>query len=333
MIAGNGPLNLQLACELLDGGVAVAAVVEAAPRPGLAQWRQAAALLRAGADLAWDGLGYLRKLRAAGVPVLWGSTPLACEGEGRFATLVLATPAGEARIAADACALNLGFQPETGLARALGAAHRFVDVGLGQLETVTDADGRTSCPDVFAIGDGAALGGARVALARGRLAGLAAARDLGLAAPDDPAARAALRAGAGFQEALWRLFAAPPFDIAAIADGTIVCRCEEVTAGSLRAAQAEGAGLARRAEEGDAGRHGPLPGALLRRRRSPGSAGATGRGRLRRAARAGEAGARRGADAGAAGGGGGRPGFPGARHNARAAAPAAAPPATPATCW
>ena len=39
---------------------------------------------------------------------------------------VLATPAGERRIAADACALNLGFQPETGLARALGAAHRFV---------------------------------------------------------------------------------------------------------------------------------------------------------------------------------------------------------------
>ena len=95
VIAGNGPLNLQLACELLDGGVAVAAVAEAAPRPGLAQWRQAAAMLRAGADLAWDGLGYLRKLRAAGVPVLWGSTPVACEGDGRFATLVLATPAGE----------------------------------------------------------------------------------------------------------------------------------------------------------------------------------------------------------------------------------------------
>ena len=82
VIAGNGPLNLQLACELLDGGVAVAAVAEAAPRPGLAQWRQAAAMLRAGADLAWDGLGYLRKLRAAGVPVLWGSTPLGLRGRG-----------------------------------------------------------------------------------------------------------------------------------------------------------------------------------------------------------------------------------------------------------
>src|SRR5260370_528157 len=34
LIAGNGPLNLQLACELLHGGVEIAAVVEAAPYPG-----------------------------------------------------------------------------------------------------------------------------------------------------------------------------------------------------------------------------------------------------------------------------------------------------------
>lgn len=240
VIAGNGPLNLQLACELLDGGVQVAAVAEAAPRPGLAQWRQAAALLRAAPDLAWDGFFYLRKLRAAGVPVLWGSQPLEAEGEGRFRALRLSTPAGEQRIEADACALNCGFQPETGLARALGAEHRFLDQGLGRLETVADEAGRTSLGTVFAVGDGAAIGGARVALARGRLAGLAAARDLGLAAPEDPAARGALRRALDFQAALWTLFAAPPFDIAAIPDHTVICRCEEVTAGALRAAQAEG---------------------------------------------------------------------------------------------
>jgi hypothetical protein len=31
LIAGNGPLNLQLAAELLEGGARIAAVVEAAP--------------------------------------------------------------------------------------------------------------------------------------------------------------------------------------------------------------------------------------------------------------------------------------------------------------
>ena len=39
VIAGSGPLNLQLACELLAGGVRVAAVVEAAPSAGA--WRLA----------------------------------------------------------------------------------------------------------------------------------------------------------------------------------------------------------------------------------------------------------------------------------------------------
>jgi len=242
VIAGNGPLNFQLACELLAGGVEVVAVVEAAPPLGPGQWGAATRLLRAAPDLARDGLRYLWQLRRAGVPVLWGSTALGCEGSDRFAALRIATPEGERRIAADACALNLGFQPETGLARALGAVHRFVDAGLGRLETVTDAAGRTSLPGVFAVGDGAAIGGARIALARGRIAGLAVARELGFAAPEDAEAQRALARAEAFQTALWQIFAPPPFDAGTIADTTILCRCEEVTAGQVRAALAAGLG-------------------------------------------------------------------------------------------
>src|SRR6185312_13895958 len=38
LIAGSGPLNLQLACELLAGGVQPLAVLEAASRPRMAEW-------------------------------------------------------------------------------------------------------------------------------------------------------------------------------------------------------------------------------------------------------------------------------------------------------
>ncbi len=241
VVAGNGPLNLQLACELVEGGVGVAAVLEAAPKPGMRAWREALRLAASAPDLAWDGARYLAVLRRAGVPLIWGATPLAAEGEERFQALRAATPEGEIRLEAEALALNLGFQPETGLARALGCAHRFVDAGLGRLETVADADGRSSLAAVFAVGDGAQLGGARIALARGRLAGLAAARDLGRHVPEDAAARRELARAEAFQAALWRFFAAPGFDVAAIADGTVVCRCEEVAAGALRQALAEGA--------------------------------------------------------------------------------------------
>ncbi len=238
LVAGNGPLNLQLACELVEGGVEVAAVLEAAPKPGFRAWRQALRLAAAAPDLAWDGARYLATLRRAGVKVIWSARPLAAEGDTRFAALRFATPQGERRIAAGALALNLGFQPETGLARALGCAHRLV---AGRIETVTDADGRSSLAGVFAAGDGAQVGGARIALARGRLAGLAAARDLGRDVPDAAPARAALRRAIAFQDALWRIFAAPAFDAKAMDDATIACRCEEVTAGALRAAMAEGA--------------------------------------------------------------------------------------------
>jgi glycine/D-amino acid oxidase-like deaminating enzyme len=239
VIAGNGPLNLQLACELLACGVKPAAVVEAAPFPGLAALHDAARMTWAAPDLAWEGIGMLARLRRAGVPVLWGTRALALEGEARVTSIRLSNGR---TIAADTVALNLGFQPEVGLARALGVPHRFVDVGIGHLATEADDDGRTAVAGVFAVGDGARLGGARVALARGHLAGLAAARDLGLSAPEDPVARAALARAVAFQDALWRVFAPPAFDAAEVTDATIVCRCEEVTAGRLRQEIAGGLG-------------------------------------------------------------------------------------------
>ena len=71
-------------------------------------------------------------------------------------------------------------------------------------------------------------------MARGRLAGLAAARELGLRAPDEPATRAALRRALAFQDALWTLFRPLRLRPGSLPDETIVCRCEEVTAGRLR---------------------------------------------------------------------------------------------------
>jgi glycine/D-amino acid oxidase-like deaminating enzyme len=232
VIAGNGPLNLQLACELLAGGLKVAAVVEAASRPGLSG--AALRMLRLDHHLAREGLSYMNRLDRAGVKLLWDSQVVALEGDGQVSTAVIDGPSGQIRMAVDVVALNMGFQPEVGLARALEVPHRFVDVGLGHLATVADADGRTSVEGVFAVGDGASLGGSRVAVARGRLAGLAAARDLGFVAADPAPTRQELQVAEAFQAALWEVFRPPTFVVATLADSTIVCRCEEVTAGRLR---------------------------------------------------------------------------------------------------
>ena len=227
VIAGNGPLCFQTARELIDGGANVVAVIEAARRPGLAQWQDVAAAAAAEPAMMWDGM---RMLRALGDRVRWGERVTRLVGEDR----VRAIETGGATLDADIVALGYGFASSSELARSLGCAHRFVARGSGSMETVTDADGRTSLSDVFAIGDGSRFGGAQAALAQGEVAAAAICRDLGRAVVRPTEAETALGRARQFQAALWRLFQAPPFETDTIADAAIVCRCEEVTAGELR---------------------------------------------------------------------------------------------------
>jgi glycine/D-amino acid oxidase-like deaminating enzyme len=236
LLAGTGPLNLRVACEMIARGVKPIAVVDSAHSPWFGAWAEAIRMVWSAPDLMADAARMLWTLRSADVPVLWSTNLLRLSGTERVDSAILS----DRTISVDVVALNAGFQPETGLARALGLRHHFVDAGLGYLATDADEDGRTSLASVFAVGDGATLGGARVAMARGRLAGLAAARDLGHMVPPDPVARRALRRALRFQDALWRIFPLQPVRPDAIPDETIVCRCEEITAGRLRAESAGG---------------------------------------------------------------------------------------------
>jgi glycine/D-amino acid oxidase-like deaminating enzyme len=250
LVAGNGPLNLQLACELLDGGVQVLAVLESAARPTARRWRSLASALRHAPEMIARGIGYLRQLRRAGVPVWWNHGILSAEGSGqvervRHAPLTpdgVPDPALAVELGVDALCLGYGFIPSTELARALGCRHRLVAREFGVLATETTADGATSVPGVFAVGDGATLGGHAVAAARGTLAGLAVARELARGGEDaralaqaSAAARATLARAEAFQVALWSLFQAPPPRVELVPDEVTLCRCEDISFGRIRA--------------------------------------------------------------------------------------------------
>lgn len=245
VIAGNGPLNLQLACELIDGGANVLAVLDSAPRPTPRQWRAALKALRTAPDLIGDGLQYIWKLRRAGVPLLWSRAIVAADGKDRLEHVEHAALAHDGRllretsesIIADTLCLGYGFVPSTEIARALGCAHTLVDRHLGYLATETAIDGASSIPGVYVIGDGADLGGARVAQARGTLAGIAAAAQLGF--PDSHPeqgrqAQHALRKAQDFQKALWDIYRAPPVRLDQVPDDAILCRCEAIRFGDIR---------------------------------------------------------------------------------------------------
>ncbi len=211
VIAGNGPLNLQLAAELLAAGADIVALVEAAPSPGLALAPAVLRMATTAPALVRQGIGYRLRLRRAGVRILWGAQVTAIAPG-----LAIGTDSGD-RLSADLICLGYGLVPENALGRAVDTS-----------------------PGVFSAGDCTTIGGAHVAAAAGALAGAAAARHLGLDAdPGDAAAR--LRRATRFQAALWQLHAPARPLVGHVTPATIICRCEGVTAADITAAEAAGA--------------------------------------------------------------------------------------------
>jgi pyruvate/2-oxoglutarate dehydrogenase complex dihydrolipoamide dehydrogenase (E3) component len=145
LVAGNGPLNLQVACELAEGGAEVVAVAEAAPHPST---RPGTAIAMAVADpgLAAKGARYLAALARRRVPLRYATTlhAVARGADGALRATLRGTR-GEAAFAADAVLLGYGFLPSHETLRALGAECVF-DPARDQFVPRRDADTMTTVP-------------------------------------------------------------------------------------------------------------------------------------------------------------------------------------------
>jgi len=244
LIAGNGPLNLQLAAELIEGGAEVVAVVEAAPRPGSAKLGALCTMLATAPSLVRDGLRYHLRRRSVAAEMIHGRVvaSVARSGHGLVVQVDSATPSTSAprSFEADVLCLGYGFEPSNELLRVLGCGHD-LDPVRRHLVTRRDDCGRTDVAGIHALGDCTGLGGARAALAEGTIVGLSVAQDLGHAIDEAQRerARAMLRRHRRFQRALWDLYAAPPYSARRATAETVICRCEEVTLGQIEQALAE----------------------------------------------------------------------------------------------
>ncbi|HKX08334.1 MAG TPA: NAD(P)/FAD-dependent oxidoreductase, partial [Stellaceae bacterium] len=244
LITGNGPLNLQVALELARAGAEIAAVVELAARPSLRDLPALGAMLASTLALAVRGARYLLELRRRGIPVLYESVLAEVTRDNETLTAQvkrwrLQPQDTGARFEVDAICMGYGFMPSNEVLRALGCAHRF-DPARGHLVTQRDGDQRTSVPEIYAAGDCAGLGGAPAAEAEGIIAGIAAARSLGLASTtalraSEAQARSALARHRRFQAGLWRLFRAPHLTTELATAETIICRCEELSRDRIEA--------------------------------------------------------------------------------------------------
>lgn len=243
LMAGSGPLQLAVAAQLARAGAPPVGVLEAVRLPRLVS----------AAPRFWGRWGRLREalqywsaLRSANVPLKFGRTVIRAIGDEVLSAVVTADldddwsviPGTEAEVPVDTLCTGFGLVPNTRLARLLGCQLVY-DPARGGLVPLCDEAMQCSRSGVFIAGDAAGIAGAAAAELQGRIAGITAALQLGKADPEHArqrigAAKGALRSELGFARGLNETFALKPGILTLLTDDTIICRCEEITAGEFR---------------------------------------------------------------------------------------------------
>lgn len=234
VIAGLGPLLWLYAAQVLRAGGTIDAILDTTPR---ANWIAAAPhapgfLL---SPLWRKGLALMKEVKAR-VRHVANVASIAAEGDGAVRAVTFKTEArAERRMDVDMLLLHQGVVPNVNLAMAAGAKHTW-DERQCCFVPVLDDGFESSVPGIYIAGDGAGIAGAWAAEERGRLAAIAAVRALRpeAALPDEQAIRQRLarhERGRAFIDTLYQ----PPVSFRVPNDdSTVVCRCEEVTAGDIR---------------------------------------------------------------------------------------------------
>jgi NADPH-dependent 2,4-dienoyl-CoA reductase/sulfur reductase-like enzyme len=237
VLAGTGPLLYLVAYQYAKAGAQIAAVLDTSPFS-----RQAAAvpkLLNQPATFA-KGIYYIGWLKARGVRIRHGVTLANIDGAQAVEAIRWRDDKGRAHaLACDAVGLGFGLRPETQLADLAGCRFRFDALNRCWLPEC-DAAGRSSVAGVYLAGDGAGIAGADAAELAGRRAALALLQDLGMeppcteGRPDAETIDRQLRRIKMFRAGIEQAFEPPAHAAAHWPDDMIVCRCEEVSAGTLR---------------------------------------------------------------------------------------------------
>jgi thioredoxin reductase len=220
LVIGSGAVGLEVALRAVENGHSVTGIVEL--------------------DTAVRGPERMRQdLASRGIPFYARHAVKEARGKTEVDEVVLVAvddddlpiAGSETTVACDTVVTAIGLVPNVELLDILGCRLTF-DAARGGYVPELDADGRSSVPGVYAAGDctGSSddkVSNPRIAMAEGRRAGAAAARDLGAAAPQptdhEPMAAARAAAPGGY----WQRWLKA--EIAASGWEVNICLCEEVT--------------------------------------------------------------------------------------------------------
>jgi len=245
VLAGSGPLLLLTASRLIASDVAVKAVLETISFPNYISALSVLPKALRAPEYLLKGLAMKRQIRRSGIPIYRNVKNLEAAGSDSV-EFVRFSRGGTAReIKADTLLLHNGVVPDTQITMQLECEHIWHDVQK-YWQPFIDKWGNSSEKGIAVAGDAAGISGAKAAEASGHLAGLDAACRLNVISRQERGLKAAplektLARERSVRPFLDRLFR-PDVDLLVPQDDqTIVCRCEEVTAGQIRKALALGA--------------------------------------------------------------------------------------------
>ncbi|GAA0036612.1 FAD-dependent oxidoreductase [Brevibacterium metallidurans] len=254
VIAGTGPFLLPVADTVVRLGGEVAAVLESSRLTGwLPHVRSAVGVPEKaveGASYAWTFLRERIPYRTQTVVTeILGEVRVEAVRTARIDRLGEVVPGTERILdGIDAVGLGWGFTPQLELPVALGASTR-VDVD-GSLVAVVDGAQRSSVPGLLLAGEVTGVGGAVLAVAEGRTAGaIAAAEVTGRPRPTLRSERSTIARHRAFAASMHMAHPVPAGWQGRLGEETIVCRCEEVSAGEIVRARDELAAADARAQK------------------------------------------------------------------------------------
>lgn len=237
VFVGSGPLLYLVAWQYMKAGANVAAVLDTAPFAAKLNLLRGLTLDPA---VILRGVRMTAELKLRGVALRHGVRDVRIEGDERVEGIAWREDLRELRLACDGVGYGLALRSETQLADLAGCRFHFDARDRAWLPE-RDRAGRSSIAGVYLAGDGAGIAGADAAELAGERAALALCQDRGL--PHRPERAAAIERALArisrFRDVLELAFPFPAHWASDLADETLVCRCEEVSAGELRRAAAD----------------------------------------------------------------------------------------------
>lgn len=239
VLAGNGPLMLLAACHLIDSGIRISAILDTG------DWIQrfkAVALMPGGImDLPYvkKGIGMLLRIFKENVPIYRNVEKIRAVGTDCVSNVEFFLKGQKKEIATTCILRHEGVIPRTHILGSLKTKLIWDNVQRYWYPE-TNIFGMTSIPGIYVSGDAAYVHGGDASIFKGHLVGLGVSRHLGVLSDAEFAYKSK-----GDSKRLKTLYAARAFlryvfapnpQVYNIPDETIVCRCENTTAGEIRKA-------------------------------------------------------------------------------------------------